>query len=112
MASPVAAEGTEQMATTSEEMAMGAEHKGSDEGLDQESNLVDSDFDAGMSKAAVSYESLSLGPDFHDFFTKGYHSVMVRKEYHDMFQHISNLYINGKRGVVVTGTPGIGENIV
>jgi hypothetical protein len=105
MASPVAAEGAEQMAT-------GAEHEGSNEGLDQESDLADSDSDAGMSKVAVSYESLSLGPDFPDFFTDGYHSIMVRKEYRDMLQHISNLYINGRRGVVVTGTPGIGENIV
>ena len=79
--SPVAAEGAEQMATTSE---MGAEHKGSNEGSDHESDLDDSDFDP---KVAVSYKSLSLGSDFLNFFTDGYHSVMVRKEYHNILSN-------------------------
>jgi hypothetical protein len=126
MARPVGAEGAEGAATTSEGMATGAQEaipvapkttstpSGDigEGGLDEESDPDDSDFDNGMTNLMVSYESLFLGPGFSDFFSAGYSSILVRKEYRDMSKHIIELCKNGERGVVVTGTPGIGENVV
>jgi hypothetical protein len=111
-------------ATMSGGMATGMDYEGPNEG---ELNLNDSDFNeldlnsddldfndkmSNIMVDTVYYESLSLGPSFCDFFNKGYSSILVRKEYHDMFQHISNLKERHKCGVVVTGMPGIGENII
>jgi hypothetical protein len=126
MVRPVGAEGAEGAATTSEGMATGAQEaipvapktmstpSGDigEGGLDEESDPDDSDFDNGMTNFTVSYESLFLGPGFSDFFSAGYSSILVRKEYRDMSKHIIELCKNGERGVVVTGTPGIGENVV
>jgi hypothetical protein len=79
------------------------------------SDLYESDFDNDNDTLAlpISYESLSLGflgDDFSNFFANGYASILVRTEYRDMLKHILNLFENDERGVVVTGTPGIGEN--
>lgn len=82
--------------------------EGLNKGLDKESEL---DFDNEMTKCTVSYESLSLGPGFHKFFDKYHSSILIRKEYRDMFQHISDLHNRGRRGVVVTGMPGIGKSL-
>ncbi|KAF9513103.1 hypothetical protein BS47DRAFT_988844 [Hydnum rufescens UP504] len=83
---------------------------------DNESDLYESEsgLDNDGCTLRIPYESLSLGSvghDFPDFFDHGYSSILVRREYHDMFTHISNLCKKGDRGVVVTGSPGIGKTI-
>lgn len=83
------------------------------ETLDEEMPLANLDVAEEFYEETVSYESLSLGLGFSDFFGDGYDSILVRKEYRDMRKHISDLREHGKRrGVIVTGTPGIGENMV
>src|SRR5688572_27714423 len=56
------------------------------ESSNEESDLGDLDF---KDKMTLSYESLSLGDDFRNLFGRDYHSILVRKEYRDMFDHIS-----------------------
>ena len=90
---------------------LGGTCEGSNEGRDEESDLDNPDSDNRMTTLTVSYKFLSLGPEFPDFFGEGYFSILIRKEYNDMFLHISNLRKDGRRGVVVTGTPGIGEKL-
>ncbi|KIL59621.1 hypothetical protein M378DRAFT_998213 [Amanita muscaria Koide BX008] len=124
MPRPVSADGAEGAATTSEEMVTDAAQEatpvgskttsapsddtseGSNEELDDASDLDFND------NCTVSYEPMSLGPGFDDFFDEGHSSILVRKEYRDMFKHISTLRQNDrKRGVVITGTPGIENQI-
>lgn len=86
------------MGTDLEEMAPMNEES------DEKSDDMDSD-----NLQAVSYDSLSLGLEFCDFFDNNYRSILVREEYRDILKHISDLCKNGSNGVVVTGMPGIGK---
>jgi hypothetical protein len=87
----------------------GSSDEGSDEGSGEGSDSENTEETTESSETARFYESLSLDSDFEDFFD-GFRSMLVRKEYRDLFEHIVDLRKSGERGVVVMGPSGIGEN--
>jgi hypothetical protein len=89
-------------------MTTGAEHKGSNEELGEESDLSGSDFDSGMSNITVFYDSLSSGSASSAKVTVPF---WFGKNIAICFSTFPT-FKNCERGVVVTRMPRIGENVV
>jgi hypothetical protein len=63
-----------------------------------------------VTERTVSYISLTLPSDF-DGTLGGYRSILVREEYPALLKHIKNDRSLPSRGMVVTGQPGIGDDL-
>ncbi|KAN0073012.1 hypothetical protein V8E54_009126 [Elaphomyces granulatus] len=61
-------------------------------------------------ETGTDYEFLDLGPGFESFFA-GNSTMLIRREYRETLNHITELYKIGHGGAVLTGQPGVGNTI-
>ena len=57
------------------------------------------------------FNIISLEHEFEGFFGLEVGSLLIRKEYIPMMEHLEGLYAKQERGVVVLGQPGIGKSL-
>jgi hypothetical protein len=96
------------VATEAEADLDGGDRRGS---LPSTATVAEAQTDTSTSRGSlVTFTSASLSPGFDGFFPSGYSRILIRKEYVDMLNHIKTIQKESwRRGVVVTGQPGIGE---